>query len=79
MTEYEKARAWRRRLNLTQTQLGAALGYSKESICWFEKGQVPPGRSENKEIKAWVWQRYKLACAGYQAQLDGATFQWGES
>lgn len=79
MTKFEKARAWRLSLNLTQAQLGAKLGYSKESICWFEAGRTPPSRgSETREIKDWVWRRYELSCAGLSAELEyGERFDWG--
>lgn len=66
--EYEKARLWREALNLTPAELGELLGYSVESILWFEKGMTPPRGNSDRAIKPWIWQRYKLCCAGLDAQ-----------
>lgn len=71
MTEHEKARAWRESLKLSQKDLGEKLGYSKEAVFWFERGLVPPSPRLNKNersIKPWIWQRYKLACLGLAAE-----------
>lgn len=83
MTKFEKARAWRLSLNLTQAQLGAKLGYSKESICWFEAGLTPPVRmrrrsEENRQIKDWVWRRFELACSGLDMELTEGKWNWGK-
>lgn len=77
MTEHEKAKAWRNALGMTQPQLAARIGYSREAVFWFEAGKTPPGRARNRAIKDWVWQRYKLACAGLDAEIKGETkFNW---
>lgn len=69
MTEFEKAKQWRQSLNLTQKALGAKLGYSRESIAWFELGVIP-SKAGDRKIKPQIWQRYKLACAGLDEQLE---------
>lgn len=71
MTEYEQAAAWRERLGVTKKALAEATGYSELAIYWFERGETPPSRniksgSTSREIKPWVWQRYKMACAGFE-------------
>lgn len=76
---FAKARAWRESLNLTQGQLGEAIGYSREAVNWFEQGQTPPRRKANgdRRIAPWVWKRYEMACAGLAAQLAaGHNFNW---
>lgn len=79
MSEYEQAKTWREKHKLTQAALGEAIGYARETIYWFERGVTPQGRTSRKpgKIKPWVWQRYKMACAGYDAQLRGKKeFGW---
>lgn len=77
MDEYTRARAWRESLGLTQQALGHAVGYSRESIVWFERGQTPPSRGKAAgTIAPWIWQRYKMACAGYAAERAGKPFHW---
>ena len=71
MTEYAKAKAWRVKRGWTQGELGELLGFSRESIYWFERGLTPPGNNgpRPKTIKTWVWLRYKNACHGVEANL----------
>lgn len=79
MSEYDDARAWREKQGLSQAKLGELTGYSRESIWWFEAGKCPPGRRDKQRAKIadWVWQRYKMACAGVDAQLKNARkFNW---
>ena len=80
MTEYEKAAKWRNSLGLTQQALGEKLGYSKEAVCWFEAGLVPPSARKRtpvqRKIAPWVWRRYKLACAGLATELQAQPFNW---
>lgn len=78
MTEHERARKWRERLNLTRKQLAQATGYSQEAIYWFEEGATPPGRTQKKrgEIQWYVWLRYKRACEGVDSELRGGKFKW---
>lgn len=78
--EFARAARWRESLNLSQAELGEQLGYSRMSVYWFEEGKTPPVRSHPRAartIKPWVWQRYRLACAGLAAQLGaGKPFAW---
>lgn len=79
-TESEKARAWREKLGITPKELADATGYSALAIYWFERGETPPARnmksgSTSREIKPWVWLRYKMACAGYE-RSRGKQFDW---
>lgn len=81
MSEFDRAKAWRQSWGFTQNDLGKQLGYSKESIFWFERGLVPPGAGKRtpkqRQIREWVWLRYKRACAGLDAELrGGAAFDW---
>lgn len=78
MKEHEKARAWREKHGLSREALGGAIGYSKESIYWFEQGICPPRGPKRKQepFPEWVWLRYKRACEGYQAEVDGGKFKW---
>ena len=85
--EHVKARQWRERLNLTPKQLADLSGYAVPTIWWFERGLTPPRTKKHVagEAKAprerqisWVnWLRYKLVCAGVDAQLkSGRAFEW---
>lgn len=78
MNEHDKARKWREANVGTREQLAEKLGYSVESIYWYERGINPPRGKHRKQepIASWVWQRYKLACAGLQAQIEGNKFNW---
>lgn len=76
--EFDRARAWRESLELTQAQLGEKIGYARETVWWFERGATPPNRGNGAsgKIKPWVWLRYKMACAGYAASIGGSLFDW---
>lgn len=83
MNEYQKAKAWRERLGLTDKQLADLTGYSAKSIYWFERGLTPPARNakggneNDRQIKEWVLQRYRMACAGVEHELKtGHKFNW---
>lgn len=82
MNEYEKAEHWREEKGWSRQQLAEAIGYSALAIYWFERGETPPARnmktgSESREIKPWVWRRYKMACAGLEAELKRKKeFDW---
>lgn len=77
MTEHEKAKRWRERHGLSLAQLADLTGYSELSIRWFEKGLRPPNRGKDRTIDAYVWQRYKTACAGVTAQIHSKRkFDW---
>ena len=82
--EHHKAKSWRESHQLSVDQLSQLTGYSDKSIYWFERGETPPqrnakgGNADDRRIKDWVWQRYKMACAGVQAGLkSGQGFDWG--
>jgi len=73
--EHERAKAWRTARNLTLEQLSDLTGYSVPAIRKFEMGarnqKAREGHSE------WTWQRYKMACAGAEAQIrSGEKFSW---
>lgn len=76
--EFQKAKAWRVRIDLSVQQLSDAIGFSPEAVYLFERGAVPPGRT--KPIQPWTWLRYKRACGDLDAELfgrkKGETFQW---
>lgn len=78
--EFARARRWRESLGLSQHELGEQIGYSRMSVYWFEEGKTPPVRQKPKDartINPWVWQRYRLACAGLAAQLEARRrFDW---
>lgn len=78
MTEYARAKAWREKRGLTQGKLAELTGFARETIYWFERGATPQGRTGKKpgKIKPWVWLRYKNACAGANALLNGRKFDW---
>ena len=79
MSEHDDARAWREKHQLTQSQLGELTGYARETVWWMEAGRCPPGRRDKAKAKIsdWVWQRYKMACAGVDAQIKaGRKFNW---
>ena len=79
MTRFEKARAWRKRHDLTIARLAELTGYGPRAIMWMEKGQSPPspGRKKPGQVPEWVWQRYRMMCSGVERQLEtGERFDW---
>lgn len=79
MTEYEKAKRWRVRRDLSVRQLAELTGYGERSIWWFERGQSPPSGSSKKAkpVADWVFQRYRMACAGVETHIQsGKHFNW---
>lgn len=81
MNEFEKARRWREKAGLTVDQLAEKTGYSREAIYLFEKGFTYNGRTARDKIKTKalsdsVWHRYRMACAGVRAALNGSSFNW---
>lgn len=86
MKEHEKARAWRIRIKLKPEELAERIGYTRMSIYWFERGQTPPnrnaksGNAADREVKPWIWQRYKRACGDLDAEMfgrkKGVRFDW---
>ena len=51
--EYEAARVWRERNELTTEQLAGLIGYTKVSIYWFERGTTPPNRTAVTACDGW--------------------------
>lgn len=79
-SEFKRALVWREKTGLSRQELGDAVGYSSLAIYWFELGETPPARniksgSTSREIKPWVWLRYKMACAGFAASRN-EKFDW---
>lgn len=84
MTPYAQAKAWRHARNLTVDQLAELTGYSPEAIRLYERGvsaaQKVGKTSTTSKIPEWRWQRYRMICAGAEAQLQtGNVFNWGQS
>lgn len=80
MTEYERAKRWRVKREMSVRELAERTGYGDRSIWWFERGQTPPSGTTKKPkpVAEWVFQRYKMACAGVEAELQtGKKFNWG--
>lgn len=78
-SEFTKAKAWREKHELTPEQLSERTGYSVSAIYWFERGITPPSRNKkanDRSIAEWVWQRYRAACAGVDAEIAGRKFRW---
>lgn len=77
MKEHERAKAWARRLELTQAQVAERTGYAPGAVFWFFAGKTPPqrnaksGNGEDREIKEWVWKRFKRACGDVDAEING--------
>lgn len=79
MTEPQKAKAWREKRDLSIDQLAKLTGYGTRALYWMERGQAPPNatRSKPAKISEAVWQRYRMVCAGVEAQLHSRrTFKW---
>lgn len=84
IAEHIKAREWRKRLGLSYAELADLTGYSAVTIRWMEKGLTPPrsaahitGKHKSKPVNYFVWQRFKLCCAGVAAQLQSRNkFEW---
>lgn len=75
MKVHEKAKAWRLKRDLSREQLSELTGYSVIAIAKLESGfrnqKAREGHSE------WVLERYRMACAGAEAQLrSGRKFEW---
>ena len=76
MIEAAKARAWRERNDLTRDELSALTGYSKESIYWMERGEMPH-RGTQVPVSTAAWTRYRNACAGVAWKLErDRDFKW---
>lgn len=83
MNEHEKAKRWREKVGLSHDQLAELVGYSRESIFLFEKGfrydergRTARGKVRRIATNERAFQRYRMACAGVQASLNGSVFNW---
>lgn len=75
MKPHERAKAWRERRALDLDTLSEMTGYSVIAIRKLESGARNHKRGEPHS--EWVWQRYKMACAGAEAQLKSSRrFEW---
>lgn len=75
MKKHEQAKAWRTRRNLSLEDLSELTGYSVIAIRKFEAGARHVSKREPHS--EWTWQRYRMACAGAEAQLkSGKEFAW---
>lgn len=75
MKPHERARAWREKRELTLDRLSELTGYSVIAIRKFESGSR--NASKGEDHSEWTMQRYKMACAGADAQLKtGEKFKW---
>ena len=79
MTEHERARAWMDSRKISADRLAELAGYGRRSVYWMLRGQSPPNATRSKPVPVadWVWQRFKMACAGVEAQLKSKKeFDW---
>lgn len=79
MHEYQRAKIWREKRKLSVDRLAELTGYGSRAIYWLERGESPPNASRSKpgQVAPWIWQRYKMMCAGVEAQLhSGKEFDW---
>lgn len=77
--EHEKVKAWMDRRNLSADDVAEKTGYARRTVYWMLRGQSAPNGYHKKpgNISDWVWQRFKLACAGVEAQIkSGRKFDW---
>ena len=78
-SEHERARSWREARGLSRDQLADATGYAPVTVYWMEQGLSPPRPGKkSRAVKPWVFQRFKMACAGVEYRLRaGKPFNWG--
>ena len=70
---HAQARAWRERRGLDLDQLSELSGYSVSALRQLEAGKRFGGASHSQ----WAWHRYRMVCAGVEAQLrSGRVFEW---
>lgn len=73
MKSHESSKAWRIRRKLSLEQLSDLTGYSVPALYKFEAGAREPGQKHSE----WALQRFRMACAGAEAQLKtGKVFEW---
>jgi DNA-binding XRE family transcriptional regulator len=78
MSEHIRAKAWRKRRNLSVQDLAKLTGYSAETIWAYERGCMTPGEKlPSRPIPEVVWKRFKSCCAGIDAELKhNFKFRW---
>ena len=63
------ARAWRKSLGLSRSQLALRIGFSPSQIQDYEEGARRGKRAAEAAISDAAWLRYGLACAALSAGL----------
>ncbi|MDE2100308.1 MAG: helix-turn-helix transcriptional regulator [Patescibacteria group bacterium] len=79
MTEFEKAKAWRKKRGLSVNKLAELTGYGPRAVYWLELGLSAPNSTHRTpaSVKPWIWKRYRMMCAGVEAQFNtGRVFDW---
>ena len=75
MKPHAQAKAWREKRGLDLDTLSELTGYSVIAIRKLESGARNHKRGESHS--EWVWHRYRMACAGAEAQIkSGRRFEW---
>jgi transcriptional regulator with XRE-family HTH domain len=75
MKPHERAKAWRLKRGLDLEQLSEMTGYSVIAIRKLEAGMR--NRKAKEPHSEWVMERFRMACAGAEAQLkSGRKFEW---
>lgn len=71
--EIDRAIRWRLNHNLSQDELSERIGWVRGAVSLFERGV----NSQGEPVSEYAWQRYKMACAGVQRELEtGRGFDW---
>lgn len=66
--EFERAKLWRTKRNLTLAQLAALSGFSASAIIKFEQGMVGASQTMGAHpVTPRAWQRYKLICLAIES------------
>jgi transcriptional regulator with XRE-family HTH domain len=73
--ESERARQWRLARRLTVDHLAELTGWTPQTVYVFERGYQHNG----KPVDPFVFWRYRMACAGVEAQLRGLKFNWEQT
>lgn len=77
--EHIKAKRWRERRELTVEEVAEKTGFSVRAVYKFESGVsygVSGLKKDAQPIPDESWRRYRMACAGVQAELGGWKFNW---
>ena len=73
MKPHAAAKAWREKRGLDLDALSELTGYSVSALRQLEAGKRFGGGQHSE----WTWHRFKMACAGAEAQLkSGREFEW---